>query len=58
MVYSWKNGPEAITQHSVAKQRSLQAYLAEYFKVLIGGCRDEFKLTRVDGFAGGGLYYH
>jgi three-Cys-motif partner protein len=56
--YTWKNGPEAIAQHSVAKHRILQAYLAEYFKVLIGGRRDEFKLTLVDGFAGGGLYYH
>lgn len=56
--YTWKNGPEAIAQHSIAKHRILQAYLSEYFKVLVGGRRDEFKLTLVDGFAGGGLYYH
>jgi three-Cys-motif partner protein len=56
--YTWKDGPEAIAQHSIAKHRILQSYLAQYFKVLLGGRRDEFKLTLVDGFAGGGLYYH
>jgi three-Cys-motif partner protein len=56
--YTWEHGPAAIGQHSVAKHRILQAYLAQYFQVLIGGRRDEFKLTLVDGFAGGGLYYH
>lgn len=56
--YTWKNGLEAIAQHSVAKHRILRAYLSEYFKVLMGGRRDEFKLTLVDGFAGGGMYYH
>lgn len=56
--YTWKNGLEAIAQHSIAKHRILQAYLTEYFKVLMAGRRDEFKLTLVDGFAGGGMYYH
>jgi three-Cys-motif partner protein len=56
--YTWEHGPAAIAQHSIAKHRILQAYLARYFQVLIGGRRDEFKLTLVDGFAGGGLYYH
>jgi three-Cys-motif partner protein len=56
--YTWEHGPEAIAQHSIAKHRILQSYLAEYFQVLIGGRRDEFKLTLVDGFAGGGLYFH
>jgi three-Cys-motif partner protein len=37
----------------------LQSYLSAYFQTLAGGQRrDEFKLTLVDGFAGGGLYYH
>lgn len=56
--YTWKHGPEAIAQHSIAKHRILRTYLAEYFKVLMAGRRDEFKLTLVDGFAGGGLYHH
>lgn len=56
---TWKNGPEAIQQHSIAKHRILESYLAAYFETLVGGQpRDEFKLTLVDGFAGGGLYYH
>lgn len=56
--YTWEHGPEAIAQHSIAKHRILQAYLAEYFQVLTAGRRDEFMLTLVDGFAGGGLYFH
>lgn len=57
--YTWKNGPESIQQHSIAKHRILEAYLAAYFQTLVGGQpRDEFKLTLVDGFAGGGLYFH
>lgn len=57
--YTWKNGAESIQQHSIAKHRILEAYLAAYFQTLVGGQpRDEFKLTLVDGFAGGGLYFH
>jgi three-Cys-motif partner protein len=57
--YTWKNGYEAIQQHSIAKHRILQTYLAKYFQTLVGNRpRDEFKLTLVDGFAGGGVYFH
>lgn len=57
--YDWKNGPVAIQQHSVAKHRILQSYLAAYFKTLASSPnQDELRLTLVDGFAGGGLYYH
>jgi len=57
--YTWKNGPDVIQQHSIAKHRILESYLAAYFQTLVGGQpRDEFKLTLVDGFAGGGLYTH
>ena len=58
--YSWKNGPDDIQQHSIAKHKILQSYLSAYFQTLVGSGqrRDEFKLTLVDGFAGGGLYYH
>lgn len=58
--YSWKYGPAEIEQHSIAKHRILEAYLSAYFQTLVGSGqrREEFKLTLVDGFAGGGLYYH
>ena len=58
--YSWKNGPAKIKQHSLAKHQILRSYLSAYFQTLVpdGQPRDEFKLTLVDGFAGGGLYVH
>lgn len=57
--YNWKNGPDLIQQHSVAKHRILQAYLAAYFKTLVSSPNQEvMRLTLVDGFAGGGLYVH
>lgn len=57
--YNWKNGPDLIQQHSVAKHRILQAYLAAYFKTLVSSPNQEvMRLTLVDGFAGGGLYIH
>lgn len=57
--YNWKNGPDLIQQHSIAKHRILQAYLAAYFKTLVSSPNQEvMRLTLVDGFAGGGLYVH
>lgn len=57
--YNWKNGPDFIQQHSVAKHRILQSYLAAYFKTLVSSPnQDVLRLTLVDGFAGGGLYVH
>lgn len=57
--YNWKNGPDVIQQHSVAKHRVLHSYLAAYFKTLVSSPnQDELRLTLVDGFAGGGLYLH
>lgn len=57
--YNWKDGPDLIQQHSVAKHRILQAYLAAYFKTLVSSpTQEEMRLTLVDGFAGGGLYVH
>lgn len=57
--YNWKNGPDLIQQHSVAKHRILQAYLAAYFRTLVSSPnQDVLRLTLVDGFAGGGLYVH
>lgn len=57
--YNWEDGPDAIQQHSIAKHRILQSYLAAYFKTLVSSPnQDELRLTIVDGFAGGGLYYH
>lgn len=57
--YNWKNGPDLIQQHSVAKHRILQSYLAAYFKTLVSSPnQDVLRLTLVDGFSGGGLYVH
>lgn len=57
--YDWSNGPAVIQQHSITKLDVLRAYLIEYFKTLTSNRgREEFRLTIVDGFAGGGLYYH
>ena len=57
--YNWKDGPDLIQQHSVAKHRILQAYLAAYFRTLVSSPnQDVLRLTLVDGFAGGGLYVH
>lgn len=57
--YNWKDGPDFIQQHSVAKHRILEAYLAAYFRTLVSSPnQDVLKLTLVDGFAGGGVYVH
>lgn len=57
--YNWKNGPDLIQQHSVAKHRILQAYLAAYFQTLVSSPnQDVMRLTLIDGFAGGGMYVH
>lgn len=57
--YNWKHGPDLIQQHSVAKHRILQSYLAAYFRTLVSSPNQEvMRLTLVDGFAGGGMYVH
>lgn len=57
--YSWKDGPDEIQQHSIAKHEVLRAYLARYFATLVSSPhQDLLRLTLVDGFAGGGLYTH
>lgn len=57
--YDWSNGPDAIQQHSIAKHRILQSYLSAYFQTLVRSPnQDVLRLTLVDGFAGGGQYYH
>lgn len=57
--YNYKNGPDVIQPHSIAKHRILQSYLAAYFQTLISSPnQDILRLTLVDGFAGGGQYVH
>ena len=57
--YDWKHGPDLIQQHSIAKHRILQSYLAAYFRTLVSSPnQDLLRLTLVDGFAGGGMYVH
>ncbi|MGH8493091.1 MAG: three-Cys-motif partner protein TcmP [Moraxellaceae bacterium] len=57
--YNYKNGPDIIQQHSIAKHRILQSYLAAYFQTLVSSPhQDVLRLTLVDGFAGGGQFTH
>lgn len=57
--YDWSAGPDVIQQHSIAKHRILESYLAAYFRTLVSSPnQDVLRLTLVDGFAGGGQYYH
>jgi three-Cys-motif partner protein len=57
--YDWRNGPDVIQPHSVAKHTILRSYLAEYFQTLVRSpSQDVLRLTLIDGFAGGGLYVH
>lgn len=59
--YGWSLGgtPPTIHQHSIAKHEVLRAYLTAYLQTLISSpFQDRFRLTLVDGFAGGGVYCH
>lgn len=57
--YNWKDGPDVIQEHSIAKHNILRSYLTAYFKTLACSPRqDHLRITLVDGFAGGGLYTH
>ena len=61
MHYNWADGgrPPAIKQHSLAKHEILRSYLIAYIQTLTTSPRqDHFRLTLVDGFAGGGVYHH
>jgi three-Cys-motif partner protein len=54
----WKNTLPPLEAHSQAKLDVLRHYIEQYIAIL---CRDtfgktEFRLTLVDGFAGGGVY--
>lgn len=57
--HAWEIGKPLpkIRAHSLAKHRVLRGYLEKYVSVLTSDPRqDRFRLTLVDGFAGGGLY--
>src|SRR5687768_5214534 len=57
--HNWKlgNAPPQIRPHSQAKHRVLRAYLERYVSVLAARIQqDQFRLTLIDGFAGGGVY--
>jgi len=57
--HNWKLGsdPPLIRPHSQAKHRVLRAYLERYVSVLTARIQqDSFRLTLIDGFAGGGRY--
>jgi len=57
--YGWRVGedPPIIEPHSLTKHRVYEEYLLHYVRVLnINPLIPKFKLTIVDGFAGGGAY--
>lgn len=57
--YGWSDGstPE-IAPHSLAKHRILREYIERYLRVLTARPGiDKFRVTLVDGFAGGGEYF-
>lgn len=55
--YDWKHGPASLEPHSLAKHTILRRYVEEYLRILtINGKVPEFRVTLVDGFAGGGEY--
>ncbi len=56
--YDW-GGEAIIKQHSIAKHEILKAYLVKYLQTLTSNpFQETFRLTIVDGFAGGGIYTH
>ena len=57
--YDWRIGdePPKIGIHSLAKHRVYEEYVTHYIQVLNTNPRiPEFRLTLIDGFAGGGVY--
>ncbi len=56
--YNWTDGPAELEPHSVTKHDVLVGYLQRYFeqRTLNAHGREQFKITLIDGFCGGGLY--
>ncbi|MCY4610653.1 MAG: three-Cys-motif partner protein TcmP [Gammaproteobacteria bacterium] len=57
--HHWHIGdePPKIELHSLAKHRVYEEYLTHYIQVLNANPRiPKFRLTLIDGFAGGGVY--
>ena len=55
----WKQGQfPRLEAHSEAKLRVLRSYVEDYISILCAGSygRDAFRITLVDGFAGGAIY--
>lgn len=55
---SWQSKLPPLKKHSVAKLDVLRSYIEDYITILCTGNpgQDRFRLTLVDGFAGGGIY--
>lgn len=55
---SWQTKLPPLKAHSVAKLDVLRSYIEDYIVILCTGNpgQDRFRLTLVDGFAGGGIY--
>ena len=55
---SWRSKLPPLKAHSIAKLEVLRSYIEDYIVILCTGNpgQDRFRLTVVDGFAGGGIY--
>src|SRR6266496_4968423 len=55
---SWQTKLPSLENHSQAKLDVLRTYVEDYIQILCTGNpgQDRFRLTLVDGFAGGGIY--
>ena len=55
---SWQTKLPSLAKHSQAKLDVLRTYIEDYIQILCTGNpgQDRFRLTLVDGFAGGGIY--
>lgn len=56
--YDWSDGPATIEDHSLTKQEVLSDYIRRYLKqCTLLPEMDVFRMTLVDGFCGGGVYF-
>lgn len=57
--YDWEQGRAQIDEHSLTKHSVLVEYLRAYFaqRTLNRRGAERFRITLVDGFCGGGVYY-
>ncbi|QDT93566.1 three-Cys-motif partner protein TcmP [Gimesia algae] len=60
-LYRWdpKEEPPILGSHSLTKHKIIRAYLEKYVAILAAKpFQEEFRISLVDGFSGGGVYRH